>query len=224
MDACVERHVAPELRDVDVGQVGIDLPLPCLHVAAAHRKQGLAELAAQGEAVAPPRRRRGIEPQRVAPRAVARDELHVGQQQWFSAVTFVGPAHGAALNDEFTLAEEPVGGPRFAGGVGRHVEARDVQLAFGVESDFELRAFDVELLEVGFPERARRHARDHARQPQCVASLGVFQHHVAQLKGREQPVRLRGDTTDANRYPDDLGGLCLKGSTVLADSRHNPYV
>ena len=78
-NARVERHVATEPRGVDVGQVGVDLPVPALPLAAVHRQQGLAELAPQREAVAPTCGRRGVEPQCMAPRAVARDELHVGQ-------------------------------------------------------------------------------------------------------------------------------------------------
>ena len=138
--------------------------------------------------------------------------------------TLVGPAHRPALDDQFALAEKPVGGARLAAGVGRHVESGDMQLPRYVETDFELRAFDVELLEVELQERSRRYARNHTQQAQCVTLLGVLQHHVTQLESGKQPVRLRSDGTDANRYPDGPAGLRLQCTTVLADSRHNPSV
>ncbi|WP_280814345.1 hypothetical protein [Variovorax sp. TBS-050B] len=223
-DARIDRHVAAEAGDVHVGQVGIELAVPGLPAARAHRQQRLAELAAQGEALAPAGRRGGVEPQAVAPAAVARDEAHVAQEQRLGLALLVGPAHGAALDHQFALREKPVGGAGLSGGVVRHVQAGHVQLAHRVAAHVDLRALDVELLEVEAPERTRRHARDDPHKPQGFSLLGIMQDHVAQFEDRKQAVGPRGDRTDTHGYPDGLAGLRLERATVVADSRHNPRV
>ncbi|MDT4823803.1 hypothetical protein FQZ97_570420 [compost metagenome] len=184
-DARVERDVLAQARDVDVGQVGIELAVPGLPVAAADRQQRLAELAAQREALAPAGRRRGIQPQAVAARAVAGHEAHVGQQQRFGAALLVGPAHGAAFDDELALREKPVGGAGFSGRVGLHVQSSHMEFSLSVAAHVELRALDIELLEIQAPERARRHARHHPHEAKGLALVCVLQHHVAQFEGRK---------------------------------------
>lgn len=223
-DAGVEGDIAAQARDVHVGQVGIDLAVPGLPAARAHRQQRLAELPAQREALAPADRRRGVEPEAVAPGRVARHEAHVGQQQGLGLALLVGPAHGAALDHQLALGEKPVGGAGLSGGVGVHVQARHVQLAEHVAAHVELRPFDVELLEIEAPQRARRHAGHHPHEAQGFPLLGVVQHHVAQFEGGKETIGTRRDRPDAHGYPDGLAGLCLERATVIADSRHNPRV
>jgi hypothetical protein len=160
-DARVERNIAAQAGYVHVGQVGIDLAVPRLPPAGAHRQQRLAELAAQGEALTPAGRRGGIEPQSVPAAPIARHKAHVGQQQGFGLALLVGPADGAAFDHQFALGEKPVGGAGLSGGVVVHVQPRHMQLAERVAAHVDLGPFDVQLLEVEAPQGARRHAGHH---------------------------------------------------------------
>jgi hypothetical protein len=223
-DARVERHVLPEPGHVDVGQVGVELAVPGLPLAGADGQQRLAELAAQREALAPAGRRRGVQPQAVAPAAVARDEAHVGEQQGFGLALLVGPAHGAAFDDQLALREKPVGAAGFSARFGVHVQTSHMEFSLSVAAHLELRTLDVELLEVEPPQRARRHAGHHAHEAQRLALACVLQHDVAQFEGRKKPFGAGGDRADANRHADGLASLCFQCAAKITDSRHNPRV
>jgi hypothetical protein len=223
-DARVERDVLAQAGDVDVGQVGVDLAVPGLPAAGAHRQERLAELPAQREALAPAGRRRGVEPEAVAAAAVARDEAHIGQEQRLGLALLVGPAHGAAFDDQLALREKPVGGAGLSGRVGRHVQSSHMEFSLSIAAHIELRTLDVELLEIQAPERARRHAGHHAHEAKGLALAGILQHHVAQFEGGEKPLGAGGDRADAHRHADGLASLCLQCAAKITDSRHNPRV
>ena len=69
-----QRHVAAQLADVGARQLGIGAAAPAAPVAALG-EEGLAEAAAQAEALAPARRRRRVEANVVLAQAVADDEV-----------------------------------------------------------------------------------------------------------------------------------------------------
>ena len=201
-DPGVERHIAAEPRDVDVRQVGVDLAVPGLPVAAAHRQQRLAELAAQGEALAPAGRRRGVEPQRMAAAAVAGDELHVGQQQRR------GARAARRSSAPCRRARPPRAGRRTSR---RHRPSPLVSVDMSRPATCSLPSasrrtstcgpLDVELLEAQVPERARRHAGHHARQSQRLA---LARHRAAPRRAvrsvGKQAARAGGDRADAHRH------------------------
>jgi hypothetical protein len=64
-----------------------------------------------------------------------------------------------------------------------------MEFAQSIAAHVELRALDVELLEIQAPQRARRHAGHHAHEAQRLALVGVLQHHVAQFEGGEKAPR-----------------------------------
>ncbi len=101
--------VAAQLCHVDPGKLRVELAVPVAPLPGALRQQRLAEQPAQAEAVTPFGRRRGVQPQRMAARAVARDEIHLAQRERRTATQFVRPAQRAAADHEFGLAEKPVG-------------------------------------------------------------------------------------------------------------------
>ncbi|MCY1523351.1 hypothetical protein D9M68_582460 [compost metagenome] len=60
-----------------------------------------------------------------------------------------------------------------------------MEFSLSVAAHVELRALDIELLEIQAPERARRHARHHPHEAKGLALVCVLQHHVAQFEGRK---------------------------------------
>ena len=226
--AAAMRHVDPEvgitaqLRDIDPSEVGVQLAVPFLPLRPVARQQRLTEPPSQREAVPPLRRRRRVQPQRVAAGRVAHDEVDFVQRQRRSAAHLVGPANRAAAHQHFSLTEEPVGGATVARvGLGE-VQARDVNAAVGRAPDVRLGPVDHELRESEVPQRPRRQRRNHARQPQRLASLRIQQHHIGQFERRDQSAALRADAADAHGHAQHPSGLDFQVGAKLSDSGHNP--
>ena len=99
--------VAAQLRHVGARQRGVGGARPVAPVARA-AEQPAAELAAQRKALAPGRRRRGIQPQCVAVQAVADDQVHVAEHQRGQAAQLVCPAQRAAADGQLMLFKQPV--------------------------------------------------------------------------------------------------------------------
>ncbi len=226
--AALERHaqigIGAQARQVDAGEAAEQLAAPPLPMAAARAQQGLAELAADGEAFAPLLRRRGIDAQAVAPAAVAQQQVHLAQRQRRRAAQLVGPAQGAIAHHHLGLGEQPVGGAGIAGRGRRKRQPGDENAPVGGAADIEFGALDVQLLEAQAPQRARRQGQDHARQAQRGAALRIEQGHVAELDRRDQPLAARRDRADAHRYPQRARGQGFQRSAKLPDTRHNPAV
>jgi len=215
------RGKAAQLRDVHFGEVGVQLARPLLPQPWAGRQQRLAEGA--GDAEAPPRvgRRRGVQPQEVAPRAVARDEIDLPQRERRRAAQFVRPLHGAAADHEFALAEEPVGRTPLVGAGAGEIEPGDEDAALPGAPDLQLGRIDIELLEAEIPDRTRRQRADHQRQAQGLAALRIEQHHVAQGEGGHQALAARADRADAHRHAQHPARANFQLGAQVADSRHN---
>src|SRR6185369_16930604 len=78
-DLDAEIRVAPQLRNIDVGKVGVGLAVPFMPVAVMGGQQRLAKQAAYAEAFAPRGGWRRVQPQGVPARAVAHDEVDLVQ-------------------------------------------------------------------------------------------------------------------------------------------------
>jgi hypothetical protein len=120
------------------------------------------------------------------------------------------------------LAEEPVGGAAVTGvGLGK-VEAGNVNPAVRRPPDVEFGPVDHQLFEAEVPQRPRRESRDHARQPQRLASVRIEQDHVRQLERRDRPVTVRGHAADPDRHAEHSRDLDFQVGAKLSDSGHNP--
>ena len=186
---------------IDPREVGMDLPRPFTPAAVVHGQEGLLEAGHAAEAVAPFRRRRGIEAQVVPPSLVAQHQVDVAQGQRGFAAHLVGPDHGAMADHEFGLREQtvqkPVVGLRALG----QVEPGHGPLAVGSAAHVERRPVDIELVELQRQHRARRQREEHPRQAQGLASLAIEQAHVEQLERRQQAGGIGRDALDAHRHP-----------------------
>ena len=163
----------------------------------------------------------------MAAQPVAHHEQHIGQHQRRRAALLVVPAQRAPANDEFMLAEQPVGRARI--GAARRpaeIEAGHLQPALRVAANFELRTVNQQLLEAQLErqQRARRQRRHHARQAQCRLCAGVQQDHVTQLEGRRPAARSHADAADANRHAERLTGPLFDGPTPVFDVGQNAPV
>ena len=185
-----------------------------------------AELAAQRETIAPWGRGRGVEPHVVAPMAIAQHQIDLRERQRRRAALLVGPAHGAAADGDFLLRKQPVGRAAVAaavvGRVAAERHARHEDAPARIAPHIQLRAFQIQLLEAELEQRSRRNGRDHARQAQRLAALGVEQGDILQLDGGNQPVRAGGQRADAHGNPQSPHGPGFQRRTEISDSRHNP--
>ncbi len=223
-DVETEAGVFAQLRQVDRREVRVHLAAPLLPAPGVHRQQRLAEDAGQGEALAPRGRRRGVQPQLVAVRLVARDEVDLAQRHRRGAAQFVGPFDVATLDHEFALAEEPVGQPAAVVAAARDVEAGHEDVAIGRPADLQLRPLDIQLLEAQAPQRARRQSPHHHRQLQRRVALRIEQFHVLQRERGHQALGAGADRAYPHRHAEDAAGANFHLGAQVADSRHNESV
>ena len=139
--------VLAQPRHVDPGQIGEQLAVPLAPMAGMAREHRLPELPDQGEAPTPARRRRSVEPQLVAPAAIAHHQLHVMQADRRRTAPLVDPVDAAAAHQELGLREEPVGHAGITRGIARQVDAGHQQAAVGAAAHFQLGLVDHQLLQ-----------------------------------------------------------------------------
>ena len=222
-----QRHPAAQLAEIGARQVDVHPAAPAPPIAAA-REQRLREAAAHAEAIAPARRRRGVEPDVVLAQAVAHHQLDVGERERRRIAGLVDPAQRAGADHELLLAKEPVGGDVVVGRALRacEVEAGDADAAALVASHVEAGTVDEQLREARLErqQRARRQRREHARQRQRDALLGIEDADVAKLHRRNPAARVRRDRADPDRRAEHAAGARFDLRAPLLDVRQNQPV
>ncbi len=225
--------VAAQLGRVGARQQGVAGAAPAPPVARP-RQQRLPEDAAQREALAERRRRRGVEAQLVAAQPVAHDDVDRLQRQRLrrAGALLVGPAQGGAAHGELALAQQPVerGAVVAAGAGAAQLDAGDEEAARGVAPHVERGAVDDELVEARFEPRDRRQQRAraehgvHARQDQRRPAGGVVQRHVAQLGGGHPAAGAHDDLADRERHAERRARMPLQLRTPAIDVGQNDPV
>ena len=221
-----QRHQAAEPGNVGLRQFGVDRAAPLLPVAAACQ-QRLREAAAHRKALAPGRRRRGVQAQFVATQAIAHHQLHVGQHQRRPVLQLVGPAQAAAAQHPFVLLEQPLGGGAVvADGAGIDVETRHVKAALEVTPHVQRQAVHQQLCEARpqQQQRARRQRGRDLRQPQRLAPLAVEEAHVPEFEGGHPAGRMGVDAGDAQALAENPARLRLDLRAPIVDVRQNSPV
>ena len=149
LTSSAEVGIAPQLRHVDPGEIrrAAGPPIPANDRWRVD-SSGWRNRPRRRESLAPLRRRRGVQAQRVAPRAVAHHEIDLLQRERRGAAHLVGPAHGAVADDELALAEEPIGGAALGVAAAREIQAgRRSSLPSAARRMSSCGTVDVELLE-----------------------------------------------------------------------------
>ena len=226
--ALCQRHaqvgVQVQAGHIHPRKIGKQLPAPLLPAATVRGQQRLAKQPGDVKTIAPLGRRRGVQPQLVAPGAVAQQHIDLAQRQRGSGALLVRPAHRATAHHHLGLRKKPIDGAAVIAGTTGQGQSGDEHLARAVTANVQLGALDVELLKPEAPQRARRQRQHHALQAQRFAPLGIQQRHLAQFNGRNQPLRVRREGANAHGYPQRAFGLRLQLHAVFADSRHNRAV
>jgi hypothetical protein len=217
-------HVLVQLGHIDARKIAIHLSHPLLPLAGVGRQQRLVKQRRQMKALAPLRRRRGIDARRVAAHLVAQHQVDLGERQWRHIALLIAPAQRAVVNDELGLRKEPVERLRVVAGRAGEIQPTDQDPPVRGAAHVQLGLVDVQLLEPELHHRARRQRGQHARQPQRHAAGGIEQGDVAQLERRDHASGLRADDADAHGHTQRPAGLHFQQRAKLVDSRHNPPV
>ena len=227
--ALLQRHrqidVLPQLADVSVGKVHMDLAAPALPIGGL-RHQWLGESRHGGETITPACWRSRVNAQVVVAQRIANDDLYVGQRQSACGVQRVGPAQRAATNDKFLQIEEPVRHAAVAAIGAAEVDPGDVDPAARIAHDVEFGIVDQQLREPRLERQKRtRRQRDHdARQSECGLRLCVVNGHVAQLESRHPAARSHDDFAHLHPLAKNRAGPALDGLSPPIDVRQNEPV
>ena len=220
--ALQRRHVGRNHGQLGPRRFRKHLARPLIEIARPQRQERPREVAAQLDARAPFRRRRGVQPQLMAACRVAQCRVHVGENQRRCAALLVSPAHGGTPNQQLGLREKPVCNFTGVAAFGpRQQHPADINLAIGGAAHRQLGLLQQQLIEAQPPQGRRRQACPQARQPQRRLAGGIKQRDFAQLERRQQTGALGADRADANRHADGLAGAPLECRTKVIETRHN---
>ena len=134
----VQVDVRADARDIHTLELGIQLARPVGPQTRLTRQQGLPEDAAQAKALAPLRRRRGVQAHRVAATGIAHDRVHPRQGQRRRAPQLIDPADGAALDSKLGLREKPINRCVTVNVSLQHIQPAHIQLATGGAANLQV--------------------------------------------------------------------------------------
>ena len=172
-------------RQVDRGQVGIELAAPLGQVA----KRGAVQVGAQVEGIGEVTRWRAAQGDAVARAGIARHQMDVCQGQFGRAAQFVIPAQARLADHDAALAENPVG-HRAATAIVCQFNAANRKLAITRAPDVKVGVGDVERMQAQVQGRHRppRQRHRHVGQAEGGTALGVVHHHITQVEARIQAI------------------------------------
>ncbi len=212
-------------RGLGARHAGVKLTVPALPAPGVQGQQRLTKAPDQREALAPCLLGRGVQPQLMAPQAIAQHPVHLlPLRRRPLGVGFVQPVHARAAHRNFLLREHPVHGAGVGGLVARHVDAADQQAPLRRAPQRQLGCIDHQLLQPAAQQRGHREHHQRVRHLQRGLTVGAQHAHVLHGNGRQQGIGLHRQCANGHGGPQRLAGPGRQARTEIVDSRHNEPV